>query len=83
MKLTEGDKNVLEKYIKSKLCKAMKDFKRDTLKQSSDNTLLRFQWQNLKGWLLLNFFGPDLDSMSLWHKRSKKKNQTNFGLDIA
>ena len=40
-------------------------------KQFSDNILLRFQWQNFKGWQLPDFFGPGFNSMSPWYKRSK------------
>ena len=83
MQFTEGSKNVLEEHVKSSLRKALNDFKRDTLKQSSDNILLRFKWQYFKDWQLLDFFGPGLDSMSPWHQRNKAKNKTNFGLDIG
>ena len=60
----------------------MKDFKTDTLKQSSDNMLLRFQWQNVKDWQIPAFFGPGLDTMSPQNKKSKTKDKANFKLDV-
>ena len=82
VELSEGDKNVSEGHIKWYLCKALKDFKRNTLKQPYSNILWSFQWQNFKGLQLPDFFCPGLDSMPPWHKRSKAKNKTRFRLDI-
>ena len=82
VELTERDKNFSERYIRSWLYKALKDFKRDTLKQFFDIILLRCQWQNFKGWQLPNFFGSGFDSMSPWHNRSKAKNKTILNLSF-